>query len=120
MKCSICGDGVHNNVPLHRNNPTGEKAEWRCEKHLDPGIVIDKTVKDITNIIVEDNKQKNIIRVDILERFTIREIRDFQKTLMNVSIADWKIKVAEFRDVYELTDKEAVELAQCILPKFRS
>lgn len=119
MKCTICGDGIHNNVPLHRNNETGVPAEWRCEKHLDPNIVIDKTVKDITNIIVEDNIEKNTIRIDILERFTIREIRDFQKTITDIPIKDWKIKVAEFRDKYELSDREAVELAQCILPKFK-
>lgn len=31
MKCSQCDAGF----PLYRNNPKGEKADWRCEAHLD-------------------------------------------------------------------------------------
>lgn len=34
MSCSICLTSV-SDTPLFRNNPKGEKAVWRCRKHLD-------------------------------------------------------------------------------------
>ena len=32
--CTECGLTVME-TPLYRNNPKGQKAEWRCKEHLD-------------------------------------------------------------------------------------
>lgn len=34
-KCEICGASVARGATVYRNNPKGEKAEWRCFPHLD-------------------------------------------------------------------------------------
>ena len=46
-----------------------------------------------------------------LEDFTIRQIREFQKTLKGKSIKEWKITVSEFRDEHELNNREAIAVA---------
>jgi len=46
--CSECGLTV-NEIPLYRNNPKGEKADWRCESHLNKKPP--KDVKEIVNVI---------------------------------------------------------------------
>ena len=53
-----------------------------------------------------------------LEDFTIRQIREFQKTLKGKSIKEWKITVSEFRDEHELNNREAIAVANYKVSSF--
>lgn len=54
------------------------------------------------------------------EDFTIKEIREFQESIKGLTIYTWKIRVKEFGTAYGLTDRQAIELANCKLPEFSS
>ena len=55
MNCSKCGISCFKQ-PLHRNNPKGEvPADMRCLDCLDKNIKVDPIVKDICEIIINDN-----------------------------------------------------------------
>jgi hypothetical protein len=46
LRCEVCG--IHMSVTaLHRANPTGEKARWRCAPHL--GRSVDPTILAVTD-----------------------------------------------------------------------
>jgi hypothetical protein len=48
MKCKKCG---RNNVPLYRNAPKGELANWSCIHCVDPEFMPNGEVRKICGVI---------------------------------------------------------------------
>ena len=55
MKCGKCGRSI-DDVVLYRNNPKGEKADWRCEDCLNVDYKPEKELKKLCDIIKNGDK----------------------------------------------------------------
>ena len=59
MKCEICQRTAdQDGVILHRVNEKGVIGAWRCTDHLPEGFQVDPVVKEILDIIEEDNRSQ--------------------------------------------------------------
>lgn len=114
MRCSKCGAGPHCGFPVYRNNPTDEDPpDWRCKCHLD--IPIQKVQEGAASFIM--NFSFKSTRKDPND-FTFKQIQELQKILKSEPmIAKRKKILIKFRDQNCLTNKEALTLATCSLPK---
>lgn len=62
MKCEICHLSIEEGVTLHRQNELGVDGVWRCSTHNQKPI--DPEIKDIVEIIEDDNRRRDAKRPD--------------------------------------------------------
>lgn len=116
MNCSVCGVGPHCGFPVYRNNPMNEDPTiWRCKAHLD--IPSAKVYEGITTVTMNYNLKVSGMRP---EEFTIKQINDLQIDLKAEQDINKRREILiKFKDMYKLTNGDALTLATWDLPKFK-
>lgn len=68
IKCDWCGNGPADDPPttIHRVNPKGVAAIWRCRGCLshDQEAALDSNVLGVVNVIESDNRSRDIWQGD--------------------------------------------------------
>jgi len=60
MRCEICGQGALQGVSVYAIDPPGvDGRRWRCVVHLPPKHEVDSDVRDIVELIENDEEEKS-------------------------------------------------------------